>query len=125
MTEKQSLIKTFWQLMSDQQWEAVKALLHSDFVAVWPQSKEKMFGSENFVSVNKYYPGNHKIQLIHIHVAEDKVFTTIWIEADTGQQTFANSYFEFKDGKIFSAEEYWAEPYEAPEWRKQWVEEYQ
>ncbi len=124
MTKDQTLIKTFWQLMSNQEWESVKGLLHPEFVATWPQSKEKMIGPDNFVNVNKHYPGNHKIELIHMSEADNKVFTTVWIEADTGQKTFANSYFEIKDGKIFRAEEYWAEPYAAPEWRKQWVEIY-
>ena len=124
MTENQALVKNFWQLISDQSWSSVKDLLHPNFVATWPQSREKMRGPDNFVSVNQYYPGNHKIELIHIGEANSKVFTTVWIEADTGQKTFANSYFELKDGKILSAEEYWAEPYAAPEWRKQWVEIY-
>ena len=43
---------------------------------------------------------------------------------DTGQKTFANSYFEFREGKISRIEEYWAESYGAPEWRKKWVEIY-
>ena len=124
MTKDQVLVKTFWQLMSDQEWDSVKNLLHPEFVTTWPQSKEKMIGPDNFVNVNKYYPGNHKIELIRMSEADTKVFTTVWIEADTGQKTFANSYFEIKDEKIFQAEEYWAEPYAAPEWRKQWVEIY-
>jgi ketosteroid isomerase-like protein len=122
MTTNQKLIQKFWQKISDQKWDEVKGLLHPDFVAVWPQSKEKMIGGENFVNVNKFYPGNHRVDLVHIHEAGSTVFTTVWIVADTGQKTFACSYFEVKDGKILKAEEYWAEPYAAPEWRKPWVE---
>lgn len=39
-----------------------------------------------------------------------------------GQKTFSNSIFEISDGKILRAEEYWAEPYSAHEWRKNWAE---
>lgn len=74
--------------------------------------------------MNRYYPGNHKIEVIHAFEVGNKVLTTVWIEADTGQKTFANSIFDVKDGMIFRAEEYWAEPYPAPESRKQWVESY-
>ena len=42
----------------------------------------------------------------------------------TGQKTFANSYFEIQGGKISRIEEYWAEPYPAPEGRRKWVELY-
>ena len=31
---------------------------------------------------------------------------------------------QIQDDKILNVEEYWAEPYPAPEWRKQWVEIY-
>lgn len=118
------LVRKFWQLIGDQRWSDVQLLLAPDFVAVWPQSREKMVGAESFVAVNKYYPGNHRVELVHIHEAAGLIFTTVWIEADTGQKTFANSYFEVKAGKISRAEEYWAAPYEAPAWRSQWVQKY-
>lgn len=99
-------------------------LLHPRFVAVWPQSKERIVGPRNFIDVNRFYPGNHKIEWVHGFEVVGKVITTVWIEADTGQKIFANSYFDIEDGKIIRAEEYWAEPYPAPEWRKKWVESY-
>lgn len=119
-----SLVKSFWQLFSEQKWDEAIGLLHGDFLAVWPQSRERMIGAKNFVDVNRYYPGNHKIEILHGYEIENLVLTTVWIEADTGQKTFANSIFETKDGKIIKLEEYWAEPYPAPEWRKKWVEIY-
>ncbi len=118
------LVKTFWQFFSEQKWDMAADLLHQDFVANWPQSREKMIGVKSFIDVNRYYPGNHKIEIIHSFEVENKVLTTVWIEADTGQKTFANSIFEIQNGKILKVEEYWAEPYAAPEWRKQWVQAY-
>lgn len=119
-----ALVKNFWKLFSDQKWDQAAELLHNDFVAVWPQSRERIVGVKNFIDINRYYPGNHKIEVTHAFGLNHKVLTTVWIEADTGQKTFANSIFDLKDGKIITAEEYWAEPYPAPEWRKQWVELY-
>lgn len=31
-------------------------------------------------------------------------------------------FFELRDGKIVRETDYWPEPYDAPEWRAQWVE---
>lgn len=124
MTDGIGLVKTFWRLFSEQKWDQAADLLHQDFVAVWPQSRERMIGAKNFVDVNRFYPGNHKIEVLHSFAVGDKVLTTVWIEADTGQKTFANSIFDIQEGKILGVEEYWAEPYPAPEWRKQWVEMY-
>ncbi len=117
-------VRGFWKLFSEQKWDQAAELLHSDFTAIWPQSRERMSGAKNFVNVNRHYPGNHKIEVVHAFEVDGKVLTTVWIEADTGQKTFANSIFDIKDGKILRAEEYWAEPYPAPDWRKQWVEVY-
>jgi ribosomal protein S18 acetylase RimI-like enzyme len=119
-----NIVKTFWDLFSNQKWDEASKLLHHNFVALWPQSREKIVGSKNFIDVNRYYPGNHKIDVIHTFDVGSKIVTTVWIEADTGQKTFANSIFEILEGKILKVEEYWAEPYPAPEWRKQWVELY-
>lgn len=124
MNQNIELVKKFWQLFSEQKWDHAAELLHRDFVATWPQSRERMIGAKNFVDVNRYYPGNHKIEVVHVFGLENKILTTVWIEADTGQKTFANSIFDVKDGKIIAAEEYWAEPYPAPEWRKKWTEIY-
>lgn len=124
MSSQINLVKTFWQLFSEQKWDLASELLHQDFVANWPQSREKMVGAKNFIDVNRFYPGNHKITVIHAFALEDKVLSTVWIEADTGQKTFANSIFKIQNDKILNVEEYWAEPYPAPEWRKQWVEIY-
>ena len=30
--------------------------------------------------------------------------------------------FEFRDGRIARETAYWAEPFEAPEWRAEWVQ---
>jgi hypothetical protein len=34
----------------------------------------------------------------------------------------STAIFELKDGKIWRDTRYFAEPFEAPEWRAQWVE---
>ncbi len=118
------IARKFWQLFSDQLWDKAAEILANDFLATWPQSRERIVDAKNFIDVNKYYPGNHKIEVIHAFAIGSKVLTTVWIEADTGQKTFANSIFDLEGDKILNIEEYWAEPYPAPEWRKQWVETY-
>lgn len=100
-----SLVKKFWQLFSEQKWDVAAQLLHSNFQAAWPQSREKMT-AKNFIEVNRNYPGNHKIQVVHAFEVGDKVLTTVWIEADTGQKTFANSIFNIQGDKILKVESF-------------------
>jgi hypothetical protein len=118
------LVTKFWNYFSNQEWEKAKELLDQDFIATWPQSRERILGPENFINVNRHYPGNHKIEIKQLFEIENKIITTVWMEADTGQKTFANSFFEIKNNKIISVTEYWAEPYVAPKWREKWVTNY-
>lgn len=118
------IVEQFWHHISMQDWDKAKFFLHTNFTALWPQSKERISSAENYININRNYPGNHKVQLLHIFPFQNKTYTTVWITADTGQNTFANSIFQMEDGKIIHLEEYWAEPYPAPEWRNRWVENY-
>ena len=39
-----------------------------------------------------------------------------------GNRYFGVSVIEFRDGKILKETDYYAQPFQAPEWRAQWVE---
>ncbi len=124
-----------WQHFHAREWEAARSLLSDEFEAVWPQSREKISGADNFIALNRAYPGRGEIQVQdsrygydqweHIH----EVTTTVeikWEKPDgTNEELYAVSFFEIDhDGLIQSAVEYWADTYSAPEWRRQFVEVY-
>lgn len=117
---QKKIIQQLWNLFSMQSWEESKLLFHKEFEAYWPQSKERFIGADNYVDMNEAYPGNHKAQILHLIEEGNTVSCTVFISADTGQTTFATSYFEFKDGKIIKATEFWAEEYAAPVAREIW-----
>lgn len=122
--ENSKLIERLWMLFSSQEWELSKTLFHKEFIADWPQSRERFIGADAFVNMQCAYPGNHKIQILQLMPLENRVVSAVYISADTGQQAFANSYFEIKDGKIWKLIEFWGAPYEAPDWRKKFSEQY-
>ena len=110
-------------------------MLANDFEAVWPQSCEKIVGPDNFITLNKEYPGTGTIEVYSSrygyeeweHIHEVTTITNIkWIKPDGKEEdVFAISLFKIdSEGPILSVEEYWAETYPAPEWRKNLVEKY-
>ena len=120
MDNSKSVIE-FWKLFSEQKWNESKKLLHSDFSAYWPQTKEKFSGIENYVGMNAEYPGHSVFEIMHVVQKNDVVVSTTSIKAeDTGQTAIVTSYFEFLDGLIYKATEYWADYYDAPDSRKKW-----
>ncbi len=126
----QDLVSRLWRHFNNQEWDQAKKLLSEDFEACWPQSNEK-FTRDNFIEVNRTYPGTHKIEVMNIHSEHDQwdhidtVISEVFIKSKSpdGKESelFAMSIFEVEDdGEVLirTAREYWAETYPAPEWRK-------
>jgi SnoaL-like protein len=117
--------KTVEQMMTylqKQDWEGMKPLFHKDFVQEWPQSGERIRGADNAMAVNESYPGIPDITTRRIIGTGDVIVgeaTLSYPEQGTYQGV---SIFEFKDGKISKETDYFAQPFEAPEWRSKWTE---
>jgi hypothetical protein len=125
---------SLWHCFRDGKWDEARKLLADEFEAVWPQSREIIKGPDNFIRVNREYPGTHKIQVTnHLHHLDrwefvDHVATETFIETTDPDgkvhSLYATSFFEIQEEKIISLREYWADTYPAPEWRKHLVEKY-
>ncbi len=123
-----------WRCFGERRWDDARKLLADDFEADWPQSREKIVGPDNFIGLNRDYPGVHEIRSIaHQHSYDcwdhaDHVTTQVSIKSHMPDgkklDLFAISFFEIRDDLIFSAVEYWADTYPAPEWRRKYVERY-
>jgi hypothetical protein len=122
-----------WELFRERRWDEAKELLAEAFEAWWPQSREKIVGPDNFIEVNRTYPGTHKIRVEDVRRQYDRwdhvthVTTVVYIESQMPDgkemKLYATSFFEVNsDSLITSATEYWADTYEAPAWRKNLVE---
>lgn len=124
------LVSQLWQHIKNQEWNEVKKLLSEDFECSWPQSKEK-FNRDNFIEVNRVYPGTHEIQIMNVWSENDQwdridtVISEVYIKSKTPEgkdvELFALSIFELEDDGeylIRSVREYWADTYLAPAWRK-------
>jgi ketosteroid isomerase-like protein len=119
--ENKQVVERLWQLAEKQDWEGAGALLHDDFVQEWPQSGERIRGRDNSMAVNKNYPGFPTMTMRRALAGGDIVTTEVTL--DYGGQVYRGvSIFELRDGKILSETDYFAEPFEAPQWRAQWVE---
>src|SRR5437868_622628 len=54
-----------WRLFEDGAWDDARALLHPDFVARWPQSRECFRGPDNYLAVNREHPAPG--WTLHVH----------------------------------------------------------
>lgn len=125
-----------WHLFSQRKWDDAKELLHpDDFEAYWPQTREKIVGRDNFIELNRRYPGEHKIEFQDSQNTYDrwdhtyKVTTQVYIESrmpdGTEMKLYAISMWDVdSEGLITGAQEFWADCSEPPAWRKDLVERF-
>ena len=117
------VVSEFWRLMATNDFSAVAAVLATDFVLEWPQSRERLRGAERFARMNTEYPANGPwCFTVHRIVGGDgEVVSDVGI-TDGLQVARAISFFTVADGRITRLVEFWPEPYPAPANRAHLVE---
>jgi ketosteroid isomerase-like protein len=119
--ENEQVVEQLWDLIAKEAWDEAGRLLHDDFVQEWPQSGERIRGRENCMAVNRNYPGLPKMSPRRFLSGGDLVTSEVTL--DYGGRIYESvSIYEFRDGKVLRETDYFAEPFDAPGWRRQWVE---
>ena len=99
--------------MGSNDFDSVKAVLATEFVMEWPQSKERIRGPENFARMNSEYPtdGSWEFTINRMVVQGNTVVTQVSL-TDGTQTAEPISFFTVEQGKITQLVEYWPEPFE-------------
>ena len=96
-----------------------------DYVLEMPQSGERIRGRETMREFQKAYPVTSPatIRLRRVLVREGLWVAEGVIDYGGDQEALdVVLIFELRDGRMWRDRWYFAEPFEAPEWRAQWVE---
>ena len=117
------IAREFWRLMATNDFHAVTDVLAEDFVVEWPQSNERIRGSERFARMNQEYPSHGPWQFtINRIVGGDSEAVTDVAVTDGVQTARAISFFTVEQGKVAHIVEFWPEPFAAPSNRAHLVE---
>jgi hypothetical protein len=122
--------------------DALTALRHPDWMVVWPQSGERVRGTEAWAEIIANYPGGApRTEIARIVGAEDRWVVTpgntmlkvagsgdFWwsewrLTYPNGDVYLVVDLLELRDGLVHRETVYWAAPFEAPAWRAPWVEQ--
>src|SRR5215213_483967 len=97
-----------------------------DFVQEWPQSGERIRGKEMSRRLGEAYPTetgtNPKMEVRRISGGGDLYVIEGTVDYGDGTPVSYVGVAEFRDGKVAKMTEYFANPFEAPAWRSQYVE---
>ncbi|MBB3175661.1 nuclear transport factor 2 family protein [Variovorax sp. Sphag1AA] len=97
-------------------------IYHDDVVCAYPQSGEVIRGRHNLQALRSHHPGKPSEFVVRRIVGEGNLWITEYMINYEGKQAYTVSIMEFRDGKVSRETQYFADPFDAPVWRAQWVE---
>jgi hypothetical protein len=96
-------------------------IYHEDAVLDYPQSRERIRGRQN-IQITRTLQPNKKRFVIHRITGSGELWVTEYVLTYDSQPFYTVSIMEFRGGKVARETQYFADPFEAGESRKKWVE---
>ncbi len=120
--ENRDTLERYLQAFGRGDLDTIDDLLHDDYVDEYPQSGERIRGKHNSRVVAENYPGGLPTMIDYsVEVSGDLGVGEMIFEYD-GNRLHICEIVGLQGGKIKRTRAYFGEPFEAPEWRAQWVE---
>jgi ketosteroid isomerase-like protein len=111
-----------WRASAAGDLDAEHALYADDAVCEYPQSGERIVGRANLQALRSHHPGKPSGFEVRRVVGSGELWVTEYIIHYEGKLAYTVSMMEFRDGLVMHETQYFAEAFEAPAWRRQWVE---
>jgi hypothetical protein len=116
------VLDAHWQASARGDLEAEHSIYAYKAICDYPQSGERIIGRRTLQALRGHHPGKPS----GFNVRRMLGSGTLWITeyTITYQERLAHtvSIMEFHDGKVVHETQYFADPFEAPAWRGQWVQ---
>jgi ketosteroid isomerase-like protein len=117
-------LNAHWQASASGDANAEHDIYADDSICDYPQSGERILGRNNLQALRTHHPGKPSGFKVRRIVGKGNLWVTEYISTYQGKPAFTVSIMEFNDnGKVVHETQYFADPFEAPAWRKQWVQQ--
>ena len=119
----ETLARKLWRCFDEQRFRDALPLLSEDFQALWPNTRERNQGPENFIALNENYPGSWRCLVERVEATAGGVITVTRI-SDARTEVLAVSIFSVREKRIIRAEEFFGDVIVPPFDRSKWSERY-
>lgn len=125
VADTKEIVTEFWRRMNLNDWALAAGLFAPTFTLDWPQSRERIRGAVDFAALNAAYPATAPWRFTVRSLVTDADMAVTETEVVSAEvSATAISTFWVRDGRITHIREFWPDPYDAPDWRAQWVEKF-
>jgi ketosteroid isomerase-like protein len=120
--QNRAALEQHWAASASGDLEAEHDIYDENTVCEYPQSGEKIHGRRNLQALRGHHPDKPSGFAIRRITGTGDLWVTEY-QINYEEKAFQTvSIMEFKDGKVIHETQYFAEPFDAPAWRAQWVE---
>lgn len=114
-------LERHWTASAAGDLDAEHEIYHDDVVVEYPQSGERVCGRYNIQSLRGHHPSKLVFTIRRV-IGSGEMWVSEYVISYDGHPVYTVSIMEFRDGKVARETQYFAEPFEPPAWRTQWVE---
>jgi ketosteroid isomerase-like protein len=119
--EIRAALDQHWAASDANDFETEHLIYLEDAVLEYPQSGERTRGRRNIQGQRANQPSNKRFSIRRI-IGSGDLWVTEFILTYDGKPSYTVSIMEFTGVKVARETQYFADPFEAPAFRAQWVE---
>jgi ketosteroid isomerase-like protein len=120
--DNRATLEQHWAASQAGDQDTEHAMYHEKAVLEYPQSGERFHGRRTIQASCTLHPAQRTFTIRRIVGGGDLWITEYLITYD-GRPVYTVSIMEFRQGRVVRETQYFADPFEAPAWRRQWTEQ--
>ncbi len=114
-------LNAHWQASAAGDANAEQDIYDDDAICDYPQSGERILGRSNLQALRSHHPGKPSGFNVKRILGKGDLWITEYHHVP-GATSKHREHMEFSKGKVVHETQYFADPFEAPAWRNQWVQ---
>jgi len=120
--EIRNALDAHWRASAAGDLDAEHDIYEDDAICDYPQSGERIVGRANLQALRGHHPGRPSGFDVRRIQGNGALWVTEYMISYQGRATYTVSIMELRNAKVVHETQYFSEPFEAPEWRRQWVQ---
>ena len=115
------VLNAHWHASATGDFDAEHEIYDDNAICDYPQSGERILGRSNLQALRSHHPGKPSGFNVRRMLGKGDLWTTEYVITYEGRPAYTVSIMEFRGGKVIHETQYFAERFEPPAWRAQWV----
>ncbi len=111
-----------WQASAAGNADAEHDIYDDAAICDYPQSGERILGRVNLQALRSHHPGHPSGFNVKRILGNGDLWITEYTITYEERTAYTVSIMEFRNGKVVHETQYFADSFEAPAWRSQWVQ---